>query len=280
LRTVLIVLVLVPLISFSYDLYVTAMNAYNVGDYARALELFERLLKENPRVEELDPYVKLKMGICAYAIGDMSKARVYLSLFPENVVGEELLGRLQVGEEEWRRYLKPVQTSPAPTPKQEQKRIPLFFSVLVSSFAFLGTFLLMRLVVGRGATKTPTSHRPRMEVREVEPPKEPPSPVVESFQPVASSELESQIRVIEELLGKISKEEKEEEALVVEEEDLLKKASILLETTEEVPEDLTASELNLDPSAVFEELDGKEEYTEEDTKKLVKALKVMLREGK
>lgn len=279
-RTVLIVLVLVPLISFSYDLYVTAMNAYNVGDYARALELFERLLKENPRVEELDPYVKLKMGICAYAIGDMSKARVYLSLFPENVVGEELLKRLQVGEEEWRRYLKPVQTSPAPTPKQEQKRIPLFFSVLVSSFAFLGTFLLMRLVVGRGATKMPTSHRPRMEVREVEPPKEPPSPVVESFQPVASSELESQIRVIEELLGKISKEEKEEEALVVEEEDLLKKASILLETTEEVPEDLTASELNLDPSAVFEELDGKEEYTEEDTKKLVKALKVMLREGK
>lgn len=61
-------------------------------------------------------------------------------------------------------------------------------------------------------------------------------------------------------------------------EEALKKAREIYERSEEVPDDLTAEEANLDVEETLKELEAKEEYTEEDARKLVLALKKKLRE--
>jgi len=56
------------------------------------------------------------------------------------------------------------------------------------------------------------------------------------------------------------------------------RAREILENSEEIPDDLTAEEVNLDVEEVIKELEEKEAYDEEDARKLVLVAKNKLRE--
>lgn len=145
---------LLSLTIFSNDLYTNALNAYLEGDYRRALRLFEESLQKDPTIEERDPLVKLKMGICAYAIGDYEKARAYLSNFPDNVIAREILNRLNVPQEEWEKYVRSKAPSGKSKTTETSKGFPTWLSIVVSGGTFLAVFLLQRLLIKR-ITRTP-----------------------------------------------------------------------------------------------------------------------------
>ncbi|MCD6551504.1 MAG: hypothetical protein J7K79_04675, partial [Thermotoga sp.] len=94
--------------------------------------------------------------------------------------------------------------------------------------------------------------------------------------PEERKEADKRLDALEELLGRIQKEDGGEESLDVEE--VLERARGIFESSAEIPDDLTAEEVNLDVEETFKELESKEEYSEEDTRKLVLALKKKIRE--
>ncbi|MCD6551687.1 tetratricopeptide repeat protein, partial [Thermotoga sp.] len=137
---------LISLTTISNDLYTNALNAYLEGDYRRALRLFEESLQKDPMIEERDPFVKLKMGICAYAIGDYNKARAYLSNFPDNVIAKEILSKLSVPEKEWEKYVRSRAPSEKAKTTETPKGFPTWLSITISGGTFLAVFLLQRLL--------------------------------------------------------------------------------------------------------------------------------------
>ncbi|MDK2785601.1 tetratricopeptide repeat protein [Thermotoga neapolitana] len=261
---------LLSLTIFSNDLYTNALNAYLEGDYRRALRLFEESLQKDPTIEERDPLVKLKMGICAYAIGDYEKARAYLSNFPDNVIAREILNRLNVPQEEWEKYVRSKAPSGKSKTTETSKGFPTWLSIVVSGGTFLAVFLLQRLLIKR-ITRTPETAKEAGKTLEE------PEAIPEEIPALEEKkEADERLDVLEELLGRIQEENTGEESLDVEE--ALKKAREIYERSEEVPDDLTAEEANLDVEETLKELEAKEEYTEEDARKLVLALKKKLRE--
>jgi len=263
---------LLSLTIFSNDLYTNALNAYLEGDYRRALRLFEESLQKDPTIEERDPLVKLKMGICAYAIGDYERARAYLSNFPDNVIAREILNRLNVPQEEWEKYVRSKAPSGKSKTAETSESFPTWLSIVVSGGTFLAVFLLQRLLIKRIARTPKTTKGPETEETLEEPEAVPEGiPVLEE-----KKESDERLDVLEELLGRVQEEDTGEESLDVEE--ALKKAREIYERSEEVPDDLTAEEANLDVEETLKELEAKEEYTEEDARKLVLALKKKIRE--
>ncbi|PLV58788.1 hypothetical protein AS005_07680 [Thermotoga sp. KOL6] len=272
-----LILLLFSLIVLASDLYTNALGAYISGDYKRALELFEEALQEDPTIEERDPFVKLKMGICAYAIGDYEKARAYLSSFPDNVIAQEILKKLNVTEEEWEKYVK----AKAPIEKQESEKTSIkpsiWMLVVVSGGTFVVVYFLQRLIVTRLLKKPKVEEVIEERHEEIE--EEPEAVLKEPPLSKGEEKLEEKLDVLEELLGGIEeKRGKATEGEDVDVDEVLKKAKAILESSEEVPDDKTAEEINLDVDEVLKELESKEQYDEEDAKKLVLVLKKKLEE--
>ncbi len=89
----------------AYSYYTAAMSAMQMKDCGAALQWFEKVLLEDPTIEDVDPYIKLWMGVCAYEIKNYAKARDFLKLFPDNEIAKSILSRMKKGlspeEKEW-----------------------------------------------------------------------------------------------------------------------------------------------------------------------------------
>ncbi len=102
---VLIFVSVFPVSSKAYSYYTAAMSAMQMKDCGAALQWFEKALLEDPAIEDIDPYIKLWIGICAYELKDYTKAQDFLKLFPDNEVAKAILLRMKEGlspeEKEW-----------------------------------------------------------------------------------------------------------------------------------------------------------------------------------
>ncbi|KHC93366.1 hypothetical protein Mc24_01354 [Thermotoga sp. Mc24] len=269
-----LIFIVFSLVSVASDLYSSALNAYLEGDYRRALELFENALREDPTIEERDPLVKLKMGICAYATGDYEKARAYLSNFPDNVVAQEILKRLSVPEEVWKKYIETEKAGSESKKAEATNSIPFWLPVVVSAATFLSVFYLQRLLMKRLAIRSEKKSSVAEGIPEVF--EELPEDTVEEISEEKPSEtFAEKLDFLEELLGKVQESNREG---YVDIDEVKNRARKILENSAEVPDDLTAEEVNLDVEEVIKELEEKEAYDEKDARKLVLAAKKKLRE--
>ena len=109
-KLVIILYLLIFTLAFSvspkaYSYYTAAMSAMQMKDCGAALQWFEKALLEDPAIEDVDPYVKLWMGVCAYEVKNYTKARDFLKLFPDNEIAKSILLRMERGlspeEKEW-----------------------------------------------------------------------------------------------------------------------------------------------------------------------------------
>lgn len=119
-----------PVSSKAYSYYTAAMAAMQMKDCGAALQWFEKALLEDPAIEDVDPYIKLWIGVCAYELKDYTKAQDFLKLFPDNELAKAILLRMKEGlspeEKEWdeikeminqeKSYLKSFSTGIASTP--------------------------------------------------------------------------------------------------------------------------------------------------------------------
>ena len=273
-KGLILIFILLSLVSVANDLYSNALSAYLEGDYRRALELFENALREDPTIEERDSLVKLKMGICAYAIGDYEKARAYLSNFPDNVVAQEILKRLSVPEEVWKKYIETEKAGSESKKVEATKSIPFWLPMVVSAATFLSVFFLQRFLMKRLAMRSEKKSSVAKEIPGVV--EELPEGTVEEIPEEKPSEaFAEKLDFLEELLGKVQKSNREE---YVDVDEVKNRAREILENSEEIPDDLTAEEVNLDVEEVIKELEEKEAYDEEDARKLVLVAKNKLRE--
>ncbi|AIY88097.1 MULTISPECIES: tetratricopeptide repeat protein [unclassified Thermotoga] len=273
-KGLILIFILLSLVSVANDLYSNALSAYLEGDYRRALELFENALREDPTIEERDSLVKLKMGICAYAIGDYEKARAYLSNFPDNVVAQEILKRLSVPEEVWKKYIETGKAGSESKKVEATKSIPFWLPMVVSAATFLSVFFLQRFLMKRLAMRSEKKSSVAKETPEVV--EELPEGTVEGIPEEKPSEaFAEKLDFLEELLGKVQESNREE---YVDVDEVKNRAREILENSEEIPDDLTAEEVNLDVEEVIKELEEKEAYDEEDARKLVLVAKNKLRE--
>lgn len=118
---IIVVLTCVSLFSISQkaiEYYSAAELSYKSGDYATALRNYELALTTDPTIEGYDSYIKFKMGISAYMVGNYDKARSYLSGYNTSFV-RELLSSIdkRQAQDEWKRWIlknKPV-VSEVPT---------------------------------------------------------------------------------------------------------------------------------------------------------------------
>ncbi|WP_038051891.1 tetratricopeptide repeat protein [Thermotoga sp. Mc24] len=273
-KGLILIFIVFSLVSVASDLYSSALNAYLEGDYRRALELFENALREDPTIEERDPLVKLKMGICAYATGDYEKARAYLSNFPDNVVAQEILKRLSVPEEVWKKYIETEKAGSESKKAEATNSIPFWLPVVVSAATFLSVFYLQRLLMKRLAIRSEKKSSVAEGIPEVF--EELPEDTVEEISEEKPSEtFAEKLDFLEELLGKVQESNREG---YVDIDEVKNRARKILENSAEVPDDLTAEEVNLDVEEVIKELEEKEAYDEKDARKLVLAAKKKLRE--
>lgn len=118
---IIIVLVYVSIFSISQkaiEYYSAAELSYKSGDYSTALRNYELALTTDPTIEGYDSYIKFKMGISAYMVGNYDKARSYLSGYNTSFV-RELLSSIdkRQAQDEWKQWIlknKPV-VSEVPT---------------------------------------------------------------------------------------------------------------------------------------------------------------------
>ncbi len=163
-------ILLISLMTFAFsqsgmDYYSAGMNAYASGNYKEALEWFEKALEIDPTIEQTDPYLKFRMGICAFVIKDYQKAKTYLSLYRDNEVAQQILRVIEKGvpEEEWRKWIKIPQeakeTSQAARVVNEKKGnfkkalLSLGISIVVFVSLFLIELKIMKLKELAKATK-------------------------------------------------------------------------------------------------------------------------------
>jgi len=314
------------------DYYSAGMNAYALGNYKEALEWFEKALELDPTIEQTDPYLKFRMGICAFMVKDFQKAKTYLSLYKDNEVAQQMLKVIEKGvpEEEWKKWLKiPQETQETPQATEttvEKKRnfksilLPLGISIVVFVSLFLVELKIMKLrelakiakqteqpkevapvevpetpqKTSEGVVEVPFEEIMRKEIEAIEELVQPMSSESESEMEEAKeeisvepaekveSEVESErierteIREVREAFEKIGREEGEVEEF--DEDKIVEKAKELLESENERMEGISIEEANLDPERVFEELEEKDTYNDEDARMLVLALKKSLQE--
>lgn len=135
-----------PFQSRGAEYYSAAELSYRSGDYGRALMYYELAIIYDKTIESDDPNIKLKMGICAYMIGDYDKAQTYLSGY-DTEFAKSLLESVRVRkkqQDDWKRWISsarsmmPEQGKPQRTPSVLQLRTILILVLLfVSTFAAL-----------------------------------------------------------------------------------------------------------------------------------------------
>jgi len=95
-----------PISQIAIEYYSAGELSYKSGDYVSALRNYEMAISNDPTIEGYDPYIKFKMGISAYMIGNYDKAKSYLSGYNSNFV-EELLQSInkRQAQDEWKRWI-------------------------------------------------------------------------------------------------------------------------------------------------------------------------------
>lgn len=146
--------------------------------------------------------------------------------------------------------------------------------MVVSAATFLSVFFLQRFLTKRLAMRSEKKSSVAKEIPGVV--EELPEGTVEEIPEEKPSEaFAEKLDFLEELLGKVQKSNREE---YVDVDEVKNRAREILENSEEIPDDLTAEEVNLDVEEVIKELEEKEAYDEEDARKLVLVAKNKLRE--
>jgi len=240
------------------EYYVSAMNAYASGNYKQALEWFETAIQKEPSLESYDPFMKLKMGICAFATGDFQRARTYLRSYQGNATAEKILQLIdQENEptEEWMVWIRsktPETTSLATPAEFTRSSTSVFLLVGIFVLSFSATFLVMYLLKHRfKIIKEKKEHSSEKSLEEV---------------------IESNINEIEKLVQEINPAEEEKYEQSDEE---LKKIEaqldsivqeILAKEKPKVPERQPISDEN--PFEILKKLEEKNNYDEEDAKVL------------
>lgn len=230
------------------EYYNSALNAYVQKDYKNALEWFETALKLDPSIESYDPLLKLRMGLCAFALKDYAKARAYLEPYESsNVVAANVLKAIREGterSEEWMEWLR--SRIPPPSPVQVQvtkKRSPVLLAVGVFVISFALSFLLLRMLRRK---------RP-----------------VEQEQPTVEEKLERQLEEI----GMVSNSLKEGKTVIdFETDEELQKLEAQIESivqeiiSREGQKEEAEVSIGEDPFAILKKMEEKDQYSEEDAK--------------
>ncbi|KAF2957967.1 hypothetical protein AS159_06150 [Thermotoga sp. Ku-13t] len=230
------------------EYYNSALNAYVQKDYKNALEWFETALRLDPSIESYDPMVKLRMGLCAFALKDYAKARAYLEPYESsNVVAASVLKAIREGtqkNEEWMEWLR--SRIPPPTPVQVQvtkKKSPVLLTVGVFAISFAISFLLLRIL----------RHK-RPAVKE---------------QPTVEEKLERQLEEI----GMVSNSLKEGKMVIdFETDEELQKLEAQIESivqqiiSKEGQKEEAEVSIGEDPFAILKKMEEKDQYSEEDAK--------------
>ncbi|MFN3284491.1 MAG: hypothetical protein ACK40Q_09700, partial [Pseudothermotoga sp.] len=258
------VLAMITLATFVFALneyYTSALNAYISGNYGQALKWFEDAVRVEPSLESYDSLLKLKMGICAFAIGDLQRARTYLEQYKDsNPIATQILTLIKQGAqptEEWMTWIRSriPQTTPA-APEMPQKggaSLLLIAGVFVVSFSvsFLGLYFLRK-----GREK-------KAQVKGVEEPIEQKVDV--------ETQLESNINEVEELVQQISAST---QIPVLESDEKFKEIEAQLDSIvqEILSKEKPKEEIHLasqdDPFEILKKLEEKTAYDEEDAKVL------------
>ncbi len=95
-----------PISQIAIEYYSAGELSYKSGDYVSALRNYEMAVSNDPTIEGYDPYIKFKMGISAYMIGNYDKAKSYLSGYSSDFV-DELLQSInkRQAQDEWKRWI-------------------------------------------------------------------------------------------------------------------------------------------------------------------------------
>lgn len=258
------VLAMITLATFVFALneyYTSALNAYISGNYEQALKWFEDAVRIEPSLESYDGLLKLKMGICAFAISDLQRARTYLEQYKDsNPIATQILTLIKQGAqptEEWMTWIRsriPQTTLAAPeTPQKRGASLLLIVGVFVVSFSvsFLGLYFLRK-----GKEK-------KARVKRVEEPIEQKVDV--------ETQLEGNINEVEELVRQISAST---QIPVVESDEKFKEIEAQLDSIvqEILSKEKPKEEIHLgsqdDPFEILKKLEQKSAYDEEDAKVL------------
>ncbi|MEJ5228928.1 MAG: tetratricopeptide repeat protein [Pseudothermotoga sp.] len=262
-RRFLVGLLTILLVVLTYgvnEYYTSALNAYASGNYEQALQWFETAIQIEPSLESYDNLLKLKMGICAFAIGDLQKAKTYLEQYEkDNPIAAKVLDLIRQGNqptEEWMVWIRSriSQTTPTTTTQEssKEKKVPLLFVLGVFSLSFSLTFLVVYLVRKRhmkGAA-VPTVGQPTAETLE--------------------AKVENSIGEVEKLIEEISV--KENATNIVEDDEKLREMEAQLDSivqeilSKEKPKQTITLSSQEDPFEVLKKLEEKSVYDEEDAK--------------
>ncbi len=243
------------------DYYTSAMNAYVSGNYEQALKWFEDAVRIEPSLESYDSLLKLKMGISAFAIGDLQRARTYLEQYKDsNPIATQILTLIKQGArptEEWMTWIRsriPQTTLAAPeTPQKSGASLLLIAGVFVVSFSvsFLGLYFLKR------------GKERKARVKRVEKPTEQKIDI--------EAQLESNMNEVEELVQQISTST---QMPVFESDEKFKEIEAQLDSIvqEILSKEKPKEEVHLgsqdDPFEILKKLEEKPAYDEEDAKVL------------
>jgi len=258
---IVVLLICVSVFSISQraiEYYSAAELSYKSGDYATALRNYELALTTDPTIEGYDSYIKFKMGISAYMIGNYDKARSYLSGYNTSFV-KELLSSIdkRQAQDEWKRWIlknKPfISEVPAQnTPNLTQTKSTNFILPLAIFLVIFATLMFAEIRV----------LRIRRQVIEL-----PVNPVKEAVAEAEQQNLQTgvetkgKIQVEDEIMGLIPENAKivDFEKLINSEIDIFKD---LLEGTTNVEEVLIKEEK-------LEDISEKQEKLTEDRKTLI-----------
>ncbi|HEY8542072.1 MAG TPA: tetratricopeptide repeat protein [Pseudothermotoga sp.] len=245
----------------SNEYYASALNAYISGNYEQALQWFEKAVQIEPSLESYDSLLKLKMGICAFAIGDLQKAKTYLEQYQNtNPISKQILALIKQGTqptEEWMTWIRAriPQTTPTPTELPQKKGVSLLLIIGVFVVSFSVSFLAMYLLKKRKEKKV------RVEVS-----KESTEQKID-----VETQVESSISEVEKLVQEISTST---QTPVVESDEKFKEIEAQLDSivqeilSKEKPKEETRLSSQDDPFEILKKLEEKTAYDEEDAKVL------------
>lgn len=245
----------------SNEYYASALNAYISGNYEQALQWFEKAVQIEPSLESYDSLLKLKMGICAFAIGDLQKAKAYLEQYQNtNPIATQILTLIKQGTqptEEWMTWIRAriPQTTPTPTELPQKKGVSLLLVIGVFVVSFSVSFLALYLLKKRKEKKV------RVEVS-----KESTEQKVD-----VETQVESSISEVEKLVQEISTST---QTPVIESDEKFKEIEAQLDSivqeilSKEKPKEETRLSSQDDPFEILKKLEEKPAYDEEDAKVL------------
>lgn len=241
----------------SNQYYVSALNAYVAGDYKQALQWFEKAVQIDPSLESYDNLLKLRMGICAFAIGDLQRAKAYLEQYRKsNPIAEKILTLIDQGAqptEEWMVWIRSriPQTTAASTPTQvlKAKGAPVILIIGVFVVSFSVTFLVLYLLKKRTKKAKPVEQKVDIETK------------VET----SVSEVE---KLVQQIAGSKEIPVESDEKFKEIEAQLDSIVQEILSKEKEKPKQETHLSSQDDPFEILKKLEEKTTYDEEDAKLL------------